>query len=206
MRLHPRNNDDEIIALISQSAGALVTAAGLLARIISADRNDRAALREELHAVEHAADETHHRLIRLIKDTFVTPVDRDDLHRIGSLLDDCMDALDEAGDVVVLYQVGSLPPACTEQVQILLRCAELSAEALPGLRSPASLHEYWVEINSLENAADRLFRSATAELFATERDAIRLVKVKEVIERLETAADAFEDLANAVESLAMSEG
>lgn len=206
MRLHPRNNDDQLIALVAQAAEALVPASRLLARIIAADRTDRAALREELHDAEHTADETHHRLIHLIHDTFVTPVDREDLHRIGSLLDDCMDALDEAGDIVVLYQVGSLPPACTEQVQILQRCAELTAQALPRLRTAGSLREYWVEVNSLENAADRLFRSAIAELFATERDAIRLIKVKEVIEHLEAAADAFEHLAGAVESLAMREG
>ena len=148
MRLHPRNNDDQLIALVAQAAEALVPASRLLARIIAADRTDRAALREELHAAEHAADETHHRLIRLIHDTFVTPVDREDLHRIGSLLDDCMDALDEAGDIVVLYQVGSLPPACTEQVQILQRCAELTAQALPRIRAAGSLREYWVEVNS----------------------------------------------------------
>ena len=206
MRLHPRNNDDELISLVAQAAQALVPASALLARIIAADRTERAALREELHAAEHAADEIHHRLIRLIHDTFVTPVDREDLHRIGSLLDDCMDALDEAGDIVVLYQAGSLPQACTDQVQILQRCAELSAQALPRIRAAGSLREYWVEVNSLENAADRLFRGAIAELFSTERDAIRLIKVKEVIEHLEAAADAFEDLAGAVESLAMREG
>ncbi|AMD88476.1 phosphate transport regulator [Actinomyces radicidentis] len=187
-------------------AARLEKSCALIARVAAADLNDRPELREQLHAVESEADEIHLGFQRLVADTFVTPVDREDLRRIGGLLDDCIDYVDEAGDAVVLYQVGALPPACTRQVEILQRCAELTSAALPSLRAASSLREYWVEINSLENEADLVYRAAIAELFATETDAIRLVKVKEVLERLEAAADAFELLAEGVELLAMREG
>lgn len=206
MRLRPRNNDAELLHALVELAAHLEKSCALIARVAAADLNDRPELREQLHAVESEADEIHLGFQRLVADTFVTPVDREDLRRIGGLLDDCIDYVDEAGDAVVLYQVGALPPACTRQVEILQRCAELTSAALPSLRTAPSLREYWVEINSLENEADLVYRAAIAELFATETDAIRLVKVKEVLERLEAAADAFELLAEGVELLAMREG
>lgn len=206
MRLRPRNNDAELFHALVELAARLEASCALVGRVVAADLNDRPRLREQLHAVESEADEIHHGLQRLVADTFVTPVDREDLRRIGGLLDDCIDLVDEAGDAVVLYQVGALPPSCTRQVEILQRCAELTAAAVPSLRAAASLREYWVEINSLENEADLVYRTAIADLFATEKDAIRLVKVKEVLERLEAAADAFELLAEGIELLAMREG
>lgn len=206
MRLRPRNNDAELLHALVELAAHLEKSCALIARVAAADLNDRPELREQLHAVESEADEIHLGFQRLVADTFVTPVDREDLRRIGGLLDDCIDYVDEAGDAVVLYQVGALPPACTRQVEILQRCAELTSAALPSLRTAPSLREYWVEINSLENEADLVYRAAIAELFATETDAIRLVKVKEVLERLEASADAFELLAEGVELLAMREG
>lgn len=206
MRLRPRNNDAELLHALVELAAHLEKSCALIARVAAADLNDRPELREQLHAVESEADEIHLGFQRLVADTFVTPVDREDLRRIGGLLDDCIDYVDEAGDAVVLYQVGALPPACTRQVEILQRCAELTSAALPSLRTASSLREYWVEINSLENEADLVYRAAIAELFATETDAIRLVKVKEVLERLEASADAFELFAEGVELLAMREG
>jgi len=206
VRLRPRNNNADLLAALSALADRLVAGCDLVGRIVTADFASRAQLRDELHAVEHEADEIHHRFLHLLSHTFVTAIDRDDLRRIAGLLDDCLDAVDQAGDAIVLYQAGALPQACTEQVEILRRAAELTAGAVPRLRAASSLREYWVQVNSLENAADTLYRATIAELFATERDAIRLVKVKEVVERLEEAADAFEALADGVELLAMREG
>lgn len=206
MRLHPRNNDAAIYGLLRASAEHLADACDLVAQIVAADRPRREELREELHAAEHAADESHHELQRLINATFVTPLDREDLLLIASHLDDCVDLVDEVGDCIVLYQVGALPPACTRLVEILRRCAELTTQAMGGLRSLRHLREYWVEVNSLENEADQLYRATIAQLFAEETDPIRLIKVKEVVERLESSTDAFENLANAVEAVALREG
>ncbi|ETJ05033.1 MAG: Phosphate transport regulator, partial [Actinomyces urogenitalis DORA_12] len=116
MRLRPRNNNADLLAALSALADRLVAGCDLVGRIVTADFASRAQLRDELHAVEHEADEIHHRFLHLLSHTFVTAIDRDDLRRIAGLLDDCLDAVDQAGDAIVLYQAGALPQACTEQV------------------------------------------------------------------------------------------
>lgn len=200
MRMRLRNNDAELFGLLETSAQHLVNACELLVKIVAADRHGRAELREKLHAEEHQADYVHHEFKRLIVDTFVTPIARDDLMRMGARLDDCVDLVDEAGDVIVLYQANSLPASCTRQVEILRRCAELTLAALGSLRSGDDLNEYCVEINSLENEGDQVFRSTIAALFAQEKDPIRLIKHQQIIERFEAAIDAFEVFADLVET------
>ena len=137
--------------------------------------------------------------------TFVTPLDREDLHLLGSTMDDCMDLVDEAGDCIVLYHVGVLPQACHELVDILKQCAELTAQAMPRLKSLKDLESYWVKINELENHGDQTYRAGIGRLFEEEMDPISLIKRKEIIERMEAAIDAFESLANTVESIAVRE-
>ncbi|BAW92296.1 phosphate transport regulator related to PhoU [Actinomyces sp. Chiba101] len=205
MRIHPRNNDEALFDLLSRSARHLVIACDVLEQIINADREERIGLRETLHAEENAADDSHHEFQRLINATFVTPLDREDLHLLGSTMDDCMDLVDEAGDCIVLYHVGVLPQACHELVDILKQCAELTAQAMPRLKSLKDLESYWVKINELENHGDQIYRAGIGRLFEEEMDTISLIKRKEIIERMEAAIDAFESLANTVESIAVRE-
>ncbi|WP_067782030.1 DUF47 domain-containing protein [Actinomyces vulturis] len=205
MRLHPRNNDSALFNLLTTTSQHFVEACDILTQIVAADRPERLTLNKQLHEVENAADDAQHEFHRMINATFVTPLDREDLHLLGTRLDDCVDLVDEAGDCIVLYRVGSLPSECTELVEILRRCAELTAEAMPRLSSLKSLRDYWVEINSLENQADQLYRTTIGRLFAEESDPIRLIKVKEIVERLEAATDACESLANTVEAIAIHE-
>ena len=200
MRIHPRNNDEALFDLLSRSARRLVIACDVLEQIVAADREERIGLRETLHAEEHAADDSHHEFQRLINATFVTPLDREDLHLLGSTMDDCMDLVDEARDCIVLYHVGVLPQACHELVDILKQCAELTAQAMPRLKSLKDLESYWVKINELENHGDQTYRAGIGRLFEEEMDPISLIKRKEIIERMEAAIDAFESLANTVES------
>ena len=100
--------------------------------------------------------------------TFVTPFDREDIYRLGSALDDVMDMMDEVVDLILLYEVKELPPELSQQVDVLQRCAELTATAMPGLQSPQKLEEYWIEINRLENAGDKNHRRTIAKLFSGE--------------------------------------
>jgi uncharacterized protein Yka (UPF0111/DUF47 family) len=113
--------------------------------------------------------------------------------------------MDEAVDLVLLYDVSTLPPETSEQVEVLQRCAELTATSMPGLRTMASLDEYWIEINRLENAGDRSYRRILAGLFNGEREALEVIKLKDVVEALEGAIDAFERVANIVEQIAVKE-
>ena len=154
---------------------------------------------------EHAADETTHAIVRRANSTFVTPFDREDIYALASALDDVMDMMDEAVDLVLLYEVTSLPPETTQQVEVLQRCAELTAAAMPQLESMGSLDEYWIEINRLENTGDKSYRRILANLFSGEHEALEVLKLKDIVESLEGAIDAFEKVANIVEQIAVKE-
>ncbi len=158
-----------------------------------------------MRAAEHAADETTHTLIRRVNSTFVTPFDREDIYALGSGLDDVMDMMDEAVDLILLYEVKVLPPELAGQVDVLQRCAELTAAAMPGLSSMKGLEEFWIEINRLENDGDKNHRRILASLFSGEYKTIEVLKLKDIEESLEDAIDAFEKVANIVEQIAVKE-
>jgi predicted phosphate transport protein (TIGR00153 family) len=203
LRLTPR--DTSFFDLLAASAAHLVTGANLLAELLGADRATRKALAKQMSEAEHLADEATHQIMRRLNQTFVTPFDRDDIYGLASALDDCMDFMEEAADLIVLYKIDELPPRVADQVQVLQRSAELTADAMPRLRSMDNLAEYWVEVNRLENQADKSHRKLLAQMFDEITDPILLMKLKEVVEKLEDAADAFEKVANMVETIALKE-
>ena len=202
-RLTPR--ESSWFTLLSECAVHLVHAARTLAELAAADRPERLRLIQELHDVEHRADLAAHALIQKVNASFVTPFDRDDLLLLATRIDDCVDLMDEAGDMVVLYKLGEMPDATVRMIGNLERCAELTVEMIPRLRTMERLRDYWVEINRLENETDRIYSKAIADLFDTETDSRTLVKLKDVIGTLEAAVDAFERLANSVETIAVKE-
>jgi uncharacterized protein len=203
LRLTPR--DTTFFDLFAAQASHLVTGANLLGEMLGADRPSRKEIGKRIADAEHEADEATHMIMRRLNSTFVTPFDRDDIYTLASSLDDCMDFMEEAADLIVLYKVDDLPPRVSDQVQVLQRAAELTAEAMPRLRSMDSLSEYWVEVNRLENQADKIHRKLLAQMFDEITDPIQLMKIKEIVERLEDAADAFEKVANTVETIALKE-
>ncbi len=205
MRLRFTPRDTTFFDLLAESAQLLVTGANLLAELLEADRKDRKAIASKLNDAEHDADEATHTIMRRLNQTFVTPFDRDDIYQLASNLDDCMDYMEEAADLIVLYKLDELPKRISDQVQVLQRCAELTAEAMPRLRQMADLTDYWIEINRLENQADKSYRKLLAQLFDDGLDPVTLMKLKEVVDKLEDAADAFETVANTVETIALKE-
>ena len=203
LRLTPR--DTSFFDLLAASAEHLVTGSNLLAELLGADRPNRKVLAKQMSDVEHLADEATHQIMKRLNQTFVTPFDRDDIYALASNLDDCMDHMEEAAELIVIYRLDALPARVADQVQVLQRASELTAAAMPRLRAMADLHEYWVEVNRLENQADKAHRKLLAELFDEVTDPILLMKLKEVVEKLEDAADAFEKVANTVETIALKE-
>mgnify|MGYP001060664969 CR=1 FL=1 len=203
LRLTPR--EDSYYDLFAAAANNLVTASRLLVEIISVDA-DRSALIEKMAACEHAGDEHTHAIMRRLNESFITPFDREDIYRLASSLDDIMDYMEAAADLIGLYQIEHLPKEVVRQVEVLERASELTAEAMPRLRSMKNLNEYWIEINRLENQADQIYRRLLAKLFGGEYDALTVLKMKEVIDQLEGAADAFEHVANTIESIALKDG
>ena len=124
---------------------------------------------------------------------------------LASGLDDVMDFMEEAVDLVLLYEVENLPKELANQVEVLQRCAELTADAMPRLRTMKDLEEFWIEINRLENAGDKSYRRILAKLFSGKYEALEVLKLKDIVDSLEAAIDAFETVANIVEQIAVKE-
>ncbi len=204
MGLRFRPVDASFYDLFSESAQHLVVGAELLAEML-ADGSDKEEVASRMRAAEHQADETTHAIVKRVNSTFVTPFDREDIYALGSGLDDVMDMMDEVVDLILLYEVQQIPPELSQQVEVIQRCAELTAEAMPKLQAMQSLEEYWIEINRLENTGDKNHRRMLAQLFSGEYKTIEVLKLKDIVESLEGAIDAFEKVANIVEQIAVKE-
>ncbi len=196
--------DSTFYDLFTEAAQHLVVGADLLAEML-AEGSDRVDVASRMRAAEHEADETTHAIVRRVNSTFVTPFDREDIYSLASGLDDVMDMMDEAVDLVLLYEVQSFPSSLSEQVEVLQRCAELTADAMPRLRGLKDLEEYWIEINRLENTGDKNYRRTLAHLFSGSFKALEVLKLKDIVTSLEGAIDAFEKVANIVEQIAVKE-
>jgi predicted phosphate transport protein (TIGR00153 family) len=202
LRLRPA--DTTFYDMFAEQADHLVTGAGLLAEMLGED-NDRESTAKKMQEAEHSCDETTHNIVRRVNSTFVTPFDREDIYSLSAGLDDVMDFMEEAVDRVLLYDVGTLPKETAEQVEVLQRAADLTAQAMPRLRTMRDLEEYWIEINRLENQGDRTYRQILAQLFGGSYEALDVLRLKGVVDSLEAAMDAFEKVANIVEQIAVKE-
>ena len=205
MRLNLRPSKTSFYQMFAASGQNLVVGARLLKDLLGADPAQRKEIAEKMRAAEHAGDEATHAIMRELNETFVTPFDREDIYRLASALDDVMDFMEAAVDLVVLYNIAELPAEVADQVDVLERAAELTAAAMPRLRGMKDLDEFWIELNRLENQADQVYRRLLARLFSGEYDALTVLKLKEVVDQLEAAADAFEHVANTVETIAVKE-
>ena len=204
MRLNLRPTEQSFYDLFAHMASHLVEGAGLLALLLDAD-GDRPAIAERMRDIEHRADDTTHEIVKRVNSTFVTPFDREDIYRLASDLDDVMDFMEEAVDLVLLYEIGQLPSGIAAQVDVIQRATEVTAEAMPRLRTMKDLEEYWIEINRLENQGDRSHRRMVAKLFNGTYEALEVLKFKDIVDALEHATDALEHVANTVEQIAVKE-
>ena len=204
MGLKFRPVDGSFYDLFATQAKHISTGADLLAEML-AEGSDREDVARRMREAEHDADETTHAVVRRVNSTFVTPFDREDIYALASGLDDVMDFMEEAVDLVLLYEVHELPERVAEQIEVIQRCAELTAEAMPKLQAMQDLEEYWIEVNRLENTGDKSYRRILAKLFSGQYEALDVLKLKDVVDALEAAIDAFETVANIVEQIAVKE-
>jgi uncharacterized protein len=202
LRLTPR--DTAFYDQFASSARNIVEAAEVLEQLI-APGADRAALNARMRDIEHANDENTHEVMRRLNSTFVTPFDREDIYDLASRLDDVVDFLEAAADLIVLYEVDDLPTPTREVVRILVQAAHVTAEAMPRLQTMKDLSEFWIEVNRLENEADQLYRRTLATLFNGSYDALTALKLKDVADQVEAAADAMEDVADSIETIVLKE-
>jgi predicted phosphate transport protein (TIGR00153 family) len=204
VRFRIRPVETSFYDLFTEMANHLVEGANLLAQMLDPS-TDKAALGEQMREAEHQADETTHKIVKRANSTFITPFDREDIYRLASSLDDVMDFMEETVDLVGLYELGDLPADFAPQVEVLQRATQLTAEAMPRLRTMKDLDEYWIEINRLENQGDRSYRRIVAHLFGGSYKSLEVLKRKDVVDSLEHAIDALESVANTVEQIAVKE-
>jgi uncharacterized protein len=207
VRIKIRPSDDSFYDFFSRAAQNLVKGTRLLSEL-ALPGADAMSIGERLVEVEHDSDGITHDLYNKINSSYITPFDREDIYRLGSGLDDVMDHLEAIGTFVYLYGLSSLPALPREMVEmidVLDQQARVTAEAMPRLKSMRDLQEYWVECNRLENDGDRAYRMLLVRLFSGEYDALTVLKMKEVADELEAACDAFEHVANTVETITVKE-
>ncbi len=199
-RMTPR--DSAFYAMFTEAGRNCAEAAVVLAGLLDPNAN-RELIAKELREREHTGDSVTHRIMRQLNTSFVTPFDREDIYRLAAALDDVVDAMEATADFVVLADVGKLPVLMAEQINLLVRSAAETADAMSRLRTLRDLEPYWIEVNRLENEADRVHRKLLSRLFSGDYDALTMVKLREVADGLEEAADALEHVAHAVETIAV---
>ena len=156
---------------------------------------------QSIKAIEHEGDEIAHSLLTKLNQTFVTPLDREDIHELCSQLDDIIDLIDAAASRFVLYRVDSVREGTVDLVKVLLSATAEVTAAVQALGTPEKAMRHCIEINRYENDSDRLCRTLIAKLFDEETDSVQIIKWKEIFEVIETGVDKCEDVANVIEGI-----
>ncbi len=198
-------HDDSFYKFFESASQNLVNASLLLKEIVLAKEGSaRDKLVVQIKELEHHGDSLTHQIFSELNSTFVTPFDREDIHQLTSALDDVMDHMDGAASRISLYKIKKCPKSVLTLVDILqLSIAELhrGVEMLPDLDKKNELQRVFQKVNEYENSADTVFERGVAELFDKERNAIQVIKLKEILVGLETATDKCEDAANVLEGI-----
>jgi uncharacterized protein len=204
MKLKISNRADVFFELFSASAENLRVAAELLYDMVS-DFTDVEVKARRIQEREHEGDAITHQVIQHLNTTFITPMDREDIYSLASALDDVVDAIEAAGDLFVLHNIDKPRPAMEQQADVLVKAARQTEEAVKALESldRQILEPYWIEINSLENEGDRLYRRSIADMFGGDHKAMDVLRWKDVSETMEEALDGLENVANIVEAVVL---
>jgi uncharacterized protein len=202
-RLIPR--EEKFYSDFRALADELKRGSELLEAMVAHDRPlwDKA---EEIKEVEHKCDFLTHEIIQRLNRTFVTPLDREDIHELARSLDDVMDAIDASATLIKLYRLEQVRFGARELAQIISASTHQVRLALDALEQHKGLTTHAVEINRLENEADRVHHQAVSRLFDDERDPLLVMKWKETLDFLEDATDRCEDVANVLEGVVVKHG
>jgi predicted phosphate transport protein (TIGR00153 family) len=193
--------DEKFFKIFEQMTIYIHEAAELLEKMVCNPKGDLGSIATKIKDIEHKGDELTHKVIDELNKTFITPIDREDIHDLCAALDDVLDLIDATATRIVLFKITEPIHAVPEICAVLLKQAETIGMAVSNLQDSDHVVERCIEINSLENDADRLFQIAIATLFDNVKDPIDVIKRKEIIETLEVATDKAEDVANVLESI-----
>ena len=200
VRIIPR--ETKFFDLFADVASNVTDGARLLTAILEDFDNIEIRV-DKLKEIEHKGDDLTHAILTKLNQTFITPFDREDIHRLASALDDVLDFVNAAGQRLLLYKIRSAPSSANELAKLIVRQSEELNKAVMLLEKTQGVMEHCVEVNRLEDEADRVCREAIGRLFEHEKDAIQLIKMKELYEVLELATDKAEDAANVLEAVVL---
>jgi uncharacterized protein len=192
--------DREFFDLFEEAGGNILRAATLLEEMLR-DYPDKSDLAREILICEQEGDRITHDIIQRLNQTFVTPIDREDIYALASALDDIVDFTEEVADYLGLYKIEAPFEQAQRLAEVLLQASRQISEAMPRLRGFRDISHYTVEINRLENDGDRITREAVAALFDNGIDPMVVIRWKDIYERLEAAIDATEHVANVIEGI-----
>jgi uncharacterized protein len=184
-----------------QQSDNILKAAALLNDLVR-NFSDARAKTHLIKEVEHAGDLITHEIVRKLNTTFITPLDREDIHALATRLDDVLDYIEAAAERLVVYRIKEPTSACRAFAEVIVKTAEAMDRAIRCLRNmDPGFHEHAVEVNRLENTADNLLRDSLAALFEEQGDPIEVIKWKEIYETMEIVTDRCEDVANVIEGI-----
>lgn len=176
--------------------------AGALLRELIYTFHDARAKASAIKEVEHAGDQITHEIVKRLNTTFITPLDREDIHDLATRLDDVLDFIEAAAERLVVYRIKEPTSACRAMADVIVAQVEAVDRCVRCLRTmDPGFHEHAVEVNRLENRADSLLRETLAAMFEEQADPIEVIKWKEIYETLETVTDRCEDVANVIEGI-----
>ncbi|MCA1833228.1 MAG: DUF47 domain-containing protein [Actinomycetota bacterium] len=185
-----------------RAATNMVDGARLLKEMLD-DYKDPKSSHQAIVEAEHKGDFITHEIIRSLNTTFVTPMDREDIHALATGIDDVMDFIEAAADIFVLHGIPAPTDTAKAQADVLVRACDGLFACVQNLQSFKNLEQHWIEVNKIENEGDRLYRQAVADLFAGKYKAMDVLKLKEVYDQIEDAIDACEKVANILESIVL---
>ena len=192
--------DGEFFVLFQKQAENIVAGAQAFVRMLEHFTGVPEQI-QSIKAIEHTGDEITHQLFRKLNQTFITPFDREDIHELGSTMDDVIDLIDAAASRFALYGVTHVRPGAADLSKVLAAATVEVKEAVHAMQSPDEALRRVIEVNRLENDSDRLCRVLIAQLFDEENNPIEIIKWKEIFEVMETAVDKCEDVSNVIESV-----
>jgi predicted phosphate transport protein (TIGR00153 family) len=202
VRLLPR--ETKFLDLFAEIANNLVDGARTLTDLLeNYDYEKLPSAVAHITKIEHRGDEMTHRILIKLNQTFITPFDREDIHLLASSLDDVLDFIFTAADRLLNFKITQPSPSAKILARIILKQTEELATAVTLLGKDSQLLKHTVEVNRLENEADKVSREAIGRLFDGEYDPITLIKLKELLEALEEASDKAEDVADVLETVVL---
>jgi len=197
--------EDDFFSLFEHHAALTVEGAVEFRRLV-AGTDDVRAVAARIKDIESEADVITHSCVARLHTTFLTPFDRDDIHRLISRMDDVMDLIESASERIALYEVTTMTYPVVALAEVLLKATRAVVTAVAGLRDlkhPQAILDACIEVNRLENEGDEILRNAVAALFREARDPLLVMKWKEIYEALESATDRCEDVANTIEGVVL---